>query len=240
MKINELAKRTGVSKETIHHYIREGILRKPRKTGKNTADYNEGYVEQIRIIKELRDNYFLPLPVIKKILKKHKKQSLSEQSSFQFLNEYFRPIDRLFSKELKGKESFCETTGLGLKWLIRMEEWDVISAEEQDGEPVYSQDDVIIGKLVVSIDKLGFGPKAGFDPATLGSYADYFRNEVMEVPMKYLQENLDKLSTAEFTEKGSQLIEVMSLFFYHLYRKMVTELYNDSLKSLKKSDHKRS
>jgi hypothetical protein len=79
---------------------------------------------------------------------------LPEQSSFQFLNEYFRTIDRLFSKKVKGKESFCKTTGLGLKWLTRMEEWDVISAVEQDVTPVYSQDDVIIGKLVVENDSL--------------------------------------------------------------------------------------
>jgi hypothetical protein len=49
---------------------------------------------------------------------------LSEQSAFQFLNEYFKPIDRLFSKEVKGKEPFCETTGLGLKWLTRMEPYN--------------------------------------------------------------------------------------------------------------------
>jgi DNA-binding IclR family transcriptional regulator len=33
MKISELVKRTGVPKETIHFYIREGLLRKPRKSG---------------------------------------------------------------------------------------------------------------------------------------------------------------------------------------------------------------
>ena len=225
MKINELSKRTGISKETIHHYIREGILRKPRKTGINTADYNESYVEQIRIIKELRENYFLPLPVIKKILKKHKRQSQSEQSSFQFLSEYFRPIDRLFSSEVIGRDAFSEATGLGPKWVDRMEEWGVISAESRNGQLVYSQDDVIIGKLVVAIEKLGFGPKEGFDPSTLGRYADYFRKEVMAIPIAYLQENLDMLSSPEFSQKGSQLKEVMSLFFYHLYRKMIQEVY---------------
>lgn len=236
MKINELSKITGVSKETIHHYIREGILRKPRKTGKNTADYNESYVEQIRIVKELRDNYFLPLPVIKKILKKHKKQTHSEQSSFRFISEYFRPIDRLFANEVIGKEAFCKETGLGMRWLGKMENWGVISAEEREGELVYSQDDVIIGKLVVAIDKIGFGPKEGFDPATLGRYADYFRKEVMAIPVEYLKENRNASSTAEFTNKGSHLIEVMSLFFYHLYRKLVMELYNNHMKTIEKNE----
>ena len=67
MKISQLVKRTGVPKETIHFYIREGLLRKPRKSGVNAAEYNESYVDRIRLIKDLRDNFYLPIPEIKKI-----------------------------------------------------------------------------------------------------------------------------------------------------------------------------
>ena len=73
MKISKLVQRTRVSKETVHYYIREGLLPKPRKRGRNIADYDEGYVERIRLIKELQDRYFLPLAVIKNILKHQKK-----------------------------------------------------------------------------------------------------------------------------------------------------------------------
>lgn len=41
MKIGELMRRTGTSKETIHHYLREGLLRKPHKTKGNVANYEE-------------------------------------------------------------------------------------------------------------------------------------------------------------------------------------------------------
>jgi DNA-binding transcriptional MerR regulator len=75
MKISELVKRTGVPKETIHFYIREGLLRKPRKSGVNAADYNERYVDQVLLIKDLRDNYYLPIPEIKKVIKDFKRQS---------------------------------------------------------------------------------------------------------------------------------------------------------------------
>lgn len=61
--------RTQVSKETVHYYIREGLLPRPPKRGRNIADYNDSYIERIRLIKELQDNYFLPLSVIKKIMK---------------------------------------------------------------------------------------------------------------------------------------------------------------------------
>ena len=234
MKISELTERTGVPKETIHYYVREGVLRKPRKTGKNTADYNESYVDQIRIIKGLQDNYFLPLSVIKKIIKHQKRQSRSEQSSFQLQSEYFRPIDRLLSSEVAGKEAFREVTGIGRKWLAKMEEWGIITAEVREGQPVYSQDDVIIGKLVVDMDRIGFGPKQGYDPKRLRPIADFVRDFVRSSQKDYFQYNLERLSSEELIENGSKFTEIMSLFFYHLYRKLVREEFSRLLKSVEK------
>jgi len=73
LRIRDLVQRSGVSKETIHYYIREGLLPKPRKSGKNVAEYDDGFVGRIRFIKELQDRYFFPLAVIKNIFKKQKK-----------------------------------------------------------------------------------------------------------------------------------------------------------------------
>ena len=85
MKISQLVKRTGVPKETIHFYIREGLVRKPHKSNVNSAEYNERYVDQIQLIKDLRDNYYLPIPEIKKIVKDFKKQSPSNQAVSHFI-----------------------------------------------------------------------------------------------------------------------------------------------------------
>ena len=56
MKIKELVERTKVSKETVHYYIREGLLPKPRKLGRNIADYDERYIDRILLIKEIQDD----------------------------------------------------------------------------------------------------------------------------------------------------------------------------------------
>lgn len=223
MKISELAERTGVPKETIHYYLREGVLRRPHKKGKNRADYNENYVEQIHIIKELQDNYFLPLSVIKRILKQLKRQSPSDKSSFQLLSAYFKPLERLLNAEVTGKDAFRETTGLSSKWLTQMEEWKVITAHINDGQPVYSQDDVIIGKLMVDMDRLGFGPKDGYDPENMKRIADFVRNYVQTSQRNYYQSNMGRLFSEERTEKEVSIRELTSLFFYHLYRKLVRE-----------------
>jgi len=98
-------KHTGVSKETVHYYIREGLLPKPRKQGRNVAEYDDGYVERIRFIKELQDRHFFPLAVIKNILKQQKK-SPEWQSLLNLRREYFRPVDQFLPNEIMGEEPF--------------------------------------------------------------------------------------------------------------------------------------
>jgi len=231
LKIRDLVERTGVSRETVHYYIREGLLPKPRKRGRNIADYDDSYVERIRMIKELQDNYFLPLAVIKNILK-YRKKSPEGQSFLGLRREYFRPVDQLLPSEIAGEEAFRKATGLGRKWLVKMEEWGIISPELRDGEKVYSQDDITLGKLVVEMDEIGIGVKDGFDAEALKHYRDMFREIVIMSHKYYIEATLGKLSPEEFSKRIVQGREIMSAFFYHLYRKLSREEYRRILRLL--------
>ena len=188
MKISSVVKRTGVPKETIHFYIREGLLRKPRKSGVNIADYTENHVKQIRFIKELRDNFYFPIPLIRKIVRKVKKQASSDRVFFELHGKYFRPADRLLNEEIIGRDEFHKTTGLGRKWIRRAEEWGLIEPQVQDGQPVYTLDDIAVGKLMVDMDRIGFGPKDGHDPEDLlpwtGDYLDGLYNHINNTVIK--------------------------------------------------------
>lgn len=236
MKISELVKRTNVPKETIHYYIREGLLRKPRKTGKNTVNYNETYVDQIRIIKALQDNYFLPLSVIKEILKQLRKQSPSKQSVIKLLSEYFRPIDYLLSGEIEGENALIETTGLGKKWLNMMEDCGVINAETKNNNKVYSRDDVAIAKLLVDMDTLGFGPKDGYDPKLLQYYSDSFSEFILKCSKEYYKTHIEKFSTEDFPEKNARYTEILGLFFYYLFRKRLKGDFISYFKSMEEKN----
>ena len=223
MKISELVKRTGVPKETIHFYIREGLLRKPRKSGVNAADYNERYVDQILLIKDLRDNYYLPIAEIKKVIKDFKRQSPSNQAISQFHSKYFRAADRLLTREIVGRDAFKQATGLGRKWIARTIEWGLITPRKQNGKEIFSYDDVAIGKLMVDMERIGFGAKHGHDPEDLRYISDFVREYLVKAFKKYYQNNLEKLTSEDSAQKSSQFHELISLLFYHLYRKFTRE-----------------
>ena len=53
---------------TIKHYLREGLLPEPVKTSRNMAWYPREFVERVKLIKQLQEERFLPLKVIKEVL----------------------------------------------------------------------------------------------------------------------------------------------------------------------------
>jgi DNA-binding transcriptional MerR regulator len=68
LKMSELAERSGVSAGTIKHYLREGLLPEPVRTSRNMAYYPPDFVERVRLIKQLQEERFMPLKVIKGVL----------------------------------------------------------------------------------------------------------------------------------------------------------------------------
>jgi DNA-binding transcriptional MerR regulator len=219
MKISELSRRTSVPKETIHYYVREGFIPRPRKKGKNVSDYDESFVERILLIKEIQDHFFLPLSLIKQIIKRQDKSS-ELKALLKLRMGYFNPLDQLLEKEVVGEEAFAKTTRMGKKWIANFEEWGVITPGTSSGKEIYSQDDVILGRLLVDLDRAGFGPKDGFDPGNVKRYINLFREIVRLAREDILDSNLGQNTPEENQARRIRGRELMGVFFYHLYRKL--------------------
>src|SRR5688572_15415140 len=119
MRIAELARRSGTTKETIHFYLREGLLRKPKKTSKNMAYYDETHLEQLKLIKRLRTESYLPLTVIKQVMKEGKLGSSARQ--LDLAGDLFGQGARAEFEPLAKKE-LAERTGLSEKRIAAYEE----------------------------------------------------------------------------------------------------------------------
>jgi AcrR family transcriptional regulator/predicted DNA-binding transcriptional regulator AlpA len=68
IKITELAQLSGISKSTIHHYLKMGILHPPKKLGLSLSVYDRTHLRKLKQIHEMRKNQKLPLARIKEIL----------------------------------------------------------------------------------------------------------------------------------------------------------------------------
>jgi DNA-binding transcriptional MerR regulator len=72
LKMRELAERSGVPAPTIKHYLREGVLGDDGgilRTSRNMAWYPPEYVDRIRLVKRLQEERFMPLRLIRSVMR---------------------------------------------------------------------------------------------------------------------------------------------------------------------------
>lgn len=68
LRMKDLCDATGLGRQAIHFYIREGLLPEGHKTGRNMAYYGEAHLARLRLIRRLQDEQFLPLKAIRAVL----------------------------------------------------------------------------------------------------------------------------------------------------------------------------
>jgi DNA-binding transcriptional MerR regulator len=155
LKISELADRSEVSVGTIKHYLREGLLPEPVKTSRNMAYYPEEFVDRIRLIKQLQEERFMPLRLIKSMLE-------DEPERAKALIEL---EDRILEHALKGEEqSRVSATEIKRRYdmpqevLDRLAELEVLTPTSRG----YSASDVRIIEAISRFRAGGYSEKIGF------------------------------------------------------------------------------
>lgn len=68
MKMRDLEAKTGLSRESIRFYIREGLLPEPDRPRRNVATYSEAHVRAIETIRSLQKDPHLTLGMIKRLM----------------------------------------------------------------------------------------------------------------------------------------------------------------------------
>jgi len=61
LRISEVVELTGLSKELIHHYLRQGLLPRPE----TRARYSDQQVRLLHLVRQLREDFHLPLEAIR-------------------------------------------------------------------------------------------------------------------------------------------------------------------------------
>jgi DNA-binding transcriptional MerR regulator len=148
LKIGEIARRSGVAPSTIRYYVRQGLLPEPEKVNKSMAYYDEGCVEKIHAIRRLQERRYLPLSVIRNILRKMDKgMSLDEAESIE--DAVFTPA-QASSERLLDRTRFLEATGLTAEELNEASRIGIlIPCLQERGRTLYNEEDVLFARNVL-------------------------------------------------------------------------------------------
>jgi DNA-binding transcriptional MerR regulator len=157
MRIGELARGTGVSRETIHFYLREGLLPPPRKVGRNMAWYDDTHVETLALIKRLQQDKYLPLSVIRRLLKGGRWRA--SVRDLELAAEVFRsssdgPGERALRP--RGRKAFQRAAGLDEAQVLELEADGLVAPiEAGTGPPEYGPHDLAAAEVLKGLVEAG-------------------------------------------------------------------------------------
>jgi DNA-binding transcriptional MerR regulator len=198
LKMRELAEASGVSSGTIKHYLREGLLPEPVKTSRNMAYYPPEFVERIKLIKQLQEERFMPLRVIKGMLDEDpdRAKALVELE------------DRILERALAGEEKRTSAAEVRRRYdvpaevLDRLKELGILSPNSRG----YSSSDVKIVEAISRFRAGGYDERIGFTVYDTLRYKRVLQDLVKEevkVLMERLAGEMEADAAVELIEAGS-------------------------------------
>ncbi len=199
LRMKQLAEASGVSAATIKHYLREGLLPEPVKTSRNMAYYPPEFVERIRLIKQLQEERFMPLKVIRELLEEDpgRAEALLELG------------DRLLERALAGEDERISAAdvrnlyGVPQDALDRLAELEVINPNKSG----YSPTDVRIVEAISRFRAGGYDERIGFTVYDTLRYKEAMAvlvKQEVDVIMKRLAGEMDPDRVLELINAGNQ------------------------------------
>jgi DNA-binding transcriptional MerR regulator len=194
LKMKELAEASGVSAGTIKHYLREGLLPEPVKTSRNMAYYPAEFVERIRLIKQLQEERFMPLKVIKSMLDDdpERARALVELE------------DRILERALAGEQSRVSAAELRRRYDVPQEVLDRLADLEvlTPNRRGYSPRDVEIVEAISRFRAGGYDERIGFTVYDTLRY----KRALEELVKEEVQVLLDRLAGEMDPDRAVELI----------------------------------
>ena len=171
LKIGELASESGLPVTTVRHYVNEGLLGVERKTARNMAYYSREALDRLNLIRVLQDELFLPLKVIKKVLRSD--EEIPDEDYEIILEVRARLADqhRRLLPEVGGvPRSVVERLSLSDEELATLEEVGIVTPVSEDGEVLYDELDYRIVRTLSEARESGFSTELGFNIDDLSIY----------------------------------------------------------------------
>ncbi|MGL6042353.1 MAG: MerR family transcriptional regulator [Sandaracinobacteroides sp.] len=200
MRMRELEMASGISRETIRFYIREGLLPEPARSHRNSATYTEEHLARLLTIRRLKDERFLPLSVIRSLFAGQAGQWLEPQMLPEFdhllrtrLDAEGDRVDALEFVMANGGEPdyLADTIAAG------------VIAPAPDG--TISPRDQRILRLLLDALKLGFTRERGYVGSDMGRIAAVM-HELADLEVRdffaRVAPHVGELEAADMAERG--------------------------------------
>lgn len=202
LKMKDLEAATGVGRETIRYYIREGMLPEPERPRRNVAWYGDDHVLRIRAIKRLQEERFLPLAAIRELMASADIRALAEGRGAEIAALLPEMLGEATDAPRAGLETVSSETGLDRDELAQLVERGIVEA---DADGTLDARDVEICRLWGRVRAAGYRAADGFDIDHLQRYQDlttWLAGIEVDLFLHSLGSRLDQEQAAERGAEG--------------------------------------
>lgn len=200
--MRELESRSGVGRETIRFYIREGLLPEPARAARNSASYDEAHVTRLALIKRLQEERFLPLAVIRGLLDGDDAAApWLEPQAFPGLDAVLR--DRIDHDAPRVAAAALVTGGAVAQEVL--DDGQLAGIVTIDGDGMLSARDAAILRVLGDLTRIGFRKDRGFTSGMVRMYqdiVDWITAQEMRFFFAATAGHVDEAEAADMAERG--------------------------------------
>ena len=171
MKMRELEERTGVNRETIRVYLREGLVPQPVRPTANTAEYGKEHVRAVLAVRKLVRGLGMTLPQIKAMLAGKEAERPLNAAAYSHFEDIVasrfgvrRGTVTLASMQAQNPHAAADADVLHRLGIIEM--------LDDGGQAMVSVTDAALVNIWGSMRDVGFDEAHGFPPELLGYYEE--------------------------------------------------------------------
>jgi len=159
MRIDDLAQRAGVPTRTIRYYTQQSLLPSPTLRGR-VGYYDESHLDRLRLIKELQEKRYLPLSVIRSIVR-HFESGADLETMLAPLDKVFQPRWDASERSELTRTELAREAGVEASVVDAAENMGFLFPTGRGRERRYTADDVHILAVASEWLQLGIPVKLG-------------------------------------------------------------------------------
>jgi DNA-binding transcriptional MerR regulator len=224
LKIGELARRAGVGRGTIQHYLREGLLPRPVKTYRNMAYYDAACIDRIHAIKELQNKRHLPLGVIRKLLGSQKNEGEMARALIETQKAALEALTLPTPPGRMTPAAAARAFGLSQSVIDELERLGLVTARVDDGEQTLAGADLEVVAAIANLVRHGFQEELGFRVEDLVIY----RRAMEQLLQDEVQTFLRVAARADMAGRRSELaraaVDAATMLVVAVRRKLIADL----------------
>ena len=208
MKMRDLENLTGVNRETIRVYFRQGLLPEPARPKPNVADYDESHVRAILAVRDLQKNNGLTLRQIRDVLEGSNKGRHVDAAAFQNLEALVATRVGLDDRQVL-VESLLKVWPYAKEDAKKFEELGIIEIKQTKKGPAVSVTDSRLITIWGEMRSEGFTEENGFPNDTVEFYlkpAEDIAREESERFLEAVKGKLDEQAAAALFQVGIRLM----------------------------------